>query len=808
MADWPDYLDAFKYLLRPVAGNTDPRRPFQDLRDRLNPRFAALLFYGDENWTDFDDTSLISTLRAWGQDAGAEWQYWETILASVRTGDDNAYQALESLVAAWERVEAAAKPQKNLDYRAGEDPKGTQYYKWDNKRGYLYAETARAPEGKWLTWDEHFKQQQRVQRGQAASEGALLPGETRLKAYLNDGATIYGTKFYAMRADGIYVYRENERTEWQPYEYWQNEARVSFSLMVGGSTYEINPMGLQQAAVLLDTCGMGQTVLYARTGASAGFTRVSRIGSIRDITVQYTEADAREANRNLTPEAKAYLLGTVLLPLQTPNLLTPTTPKAKLVLKLAEMANIKGAKEKKELTKIWVPDETPGLLKKYLSPARPSAKAPDVQEVREKSGEKRSEALRRYNRCKQEINWTQADNDVLLAEIRSTREALRAWAPDLPDQDYERIFTRWQELHRKLAKRVDLNNEISKIRSAETRELELFTASPSLQEQRNAMNDRLKQLPDDKFERSLKGIVITARKAAETRLASVVQWWMEEAETKVIPALEKINNLENWESPQRMELKKKLAEQTASAEKILAGAVRFGGYCLTNERLAQAYPSDRASFLADALKNVQRYQREGNIVRREVIGAQRNKKSSGAERRLEVGASEVEFFVRGRGAELKVDSRKALLALEQLDIRQALEKAGVPEKQLQTRGLKELLMERGYTEFEGGITFAPSSGKICATVKDLRLLTKDNWTSAFKSGRTTTFWTGADCKELVYGTAANAPAKKEFLDATLMKCTATMKGRSLSVTIPADAKRDGISRLLGEITGLAVEFKD
>ncbi|WP_157596821.1 hypothetical protein [Streptacidiphilus rugosus] len=355
MAEWQEYLDAFKYLLRPITDDDDPRRVGRAERDQWNPRFAALLFYGDENWVDLDDRVLIETLQQWGAGAGYEWAFWDEVLASHRDENVRAgYAALAYLVAAWEHGQGreAAVPQKNISW-TGKHPAETKWYKWDGKQ-YLYA--ASRDSTVWLTWDERFKAQQELLRTkQEIQPAGRADGTVQLTGYLYDGAVLRGTKYYALAPDGAYVYGPEKygtyvpnsgedaqgTGNWQTYDYWKGKAEshpVVFTLnLVEAGRHEVSFANVGEASRFLEKCRISNPMhlLSGLTRQPEPGFKVNYRGKFTEVTFTFDKVAAEEAARGEVGTREAYVLNNQML-------LIPTTLRARVALGLARRVRTAG----------------------------------------------------------------------------------------------------------------------------------------------------------------------------------------------------------------------------------------------------------------------------------------------------------------------------------------------------------------------------------------------------------------------------------------------------------------------------------
>jgi hypothetical protein len=207
-----------------VPAVDEGRTAYQGEIEQLSPQFGWLVFE-DDKWFEYDNDRIVRILQRPGQE-------WLTDDEGAQLENATLYGTLDSflpwfkqLVEGWaagERGigsagEAAASQVlgiENPNYAAYPLP-GTEFYKYDSVQGYLYADRADASE--WRTFEARVDAS-RV--GEAPAAGSVLRG------YLYAQSVIAGTKYYAQRPDGSYVYSDREYGDdehgWQPYEYWQN----------------------------------------------------------------------------------------------------------------------------------------------------------------------------------------------------------------------------------------------------------------------------------------------------------------------------------------------------------------------------------------------------------------------------------------------------------------------------------------------------------------------------------------------------------------------------------------------------------
>lgn len=210
------------WLRLPVEDTDAERSARKSDIETLSTRLGSLVFE-DERWYEFDSDRIQRIMQRTGQEWLDDGQVSE--FESLTGGDDlGAFVSwFEPVLTGWERGEggvagdgeyATVRGLANPNFDADPVP-GTQFYKYDPAEGYLYAESADATE--WRTLEERFD---------AARQSAGITREDgRLHGYPHAQATIPGTRYYALRDDGVYVYSDREYGDddhgWQPYEYWQ-----------------------------------------------------------------------------------------------------------------------------------------------------------------------------------------------------------------------------------------------------------------------------------------------------------------------------------------------------------------------------------------------------------------------------------------------------------------------------------------------------------------------------------------------------------------------------------------------------------
>jgi len=220
-----DAVDKFKKWLS-VPAEDEERSAYQAAIEQLSPQFGSLVFE-DDKWFEYDNDRIVRILQRPGQE-------WLTDDEVSRLENATLYGTLDSflpwfkeIVEGWEAGEKGTGPagagaavsqvlgieNPNYAYPLA----GTEFYKYDPVQGYLYAGRADAPDSTWTTLE--------------AREDAFRASETSaaegvLRGYLYAQSVLSGTKYYAQKPDGSYVYSDREYGDdehgWQPYEYWQN----------------------------------------------------------------------------------------------------------------------------------------------------------------------------------------------------------------------------------------------------------------------------------------------------------------------------------------------------------------------------------------------------------------------------------------------------------------------------------------------------------------------------------------------------------------------------------------------------------
>jgi hypothetical protein len=216
-------VDKLKDWLRlPVEDSDGERAVRKSEIEALSPRFGGLVFE-DERWYEYDADRINQILQRHGQEWLDGTQVTE--LESLTDADDLGYLLawFEPVLTGWESGEAGVAGAQadtgqelgiaNPNYAVDPVP-GTQFYKYDPTRGYLYADTENAVD--WWTLEERVD----------AARPAEVPVQDnwRQRGYPNTQATIPGTRYYTLRND-VYLYNDREYGDddhgWQPYEYWQ-----------------------------------------------------------------------------------------------------------------------------------------------------------------------------------------------------------------------------------------------------------------------------------------------------------------------------------------------------------------------------------------------------------------------------------------------------------------------------------------------------------------------------------------------------------------------------------------------------------
>lgn len=221
-----DAVDKFKKWLS-VPAEDEERSAYQGAIEQLSPQFGSLVFE-DDKWFEYDNDRIVRILQRPGQE-------WLTDDEVTRLENATLYGTLDSflpwfkeIVEGWEAGERGTGPAsageavsqvlgiENPNY-ASYPLAGTEFYKYDPVQGYLYADRADAPNSQWATFEA---------REDASRTSETSAAEGVLHGYLYAQSVISGTKYYAQKPDGSYVYSDSEYGDdehgWQGYEYWQN----------------------------------------------------------------------------------------------------------------------------------------------------------------------------------------------------------------------------------------------------------------------------------------------------------------------------------------------------------------------------------------------------------------------------------------------------------------------------------------------------------------------------------------------------------------------------------------------------------
>lgn len=211
-----DAVDRLKEWLSVPAG--EERSVYQGEIEQLSPRFGSLVFE-DDKWFEYDNDRIARILQRPGQEWLTDDELTQLENATLYGTLDSFLPWFKEIVQGWEAGErgvgasgAVSGGIANPNYASYPLP-GTEFYKYDSVQGYLYADRADAPDSQWSTFE-------------ARVDASRAPAGDALRGYLYAQSVISGTKYYAQKPDGSYVYSDREYGDdehgWQPYEYWQN----------------------------------------------------------------------------------------------------------------------------------------------------------------------------------------------------------------------------------------------------------------------------------------------------------------------------------------------------------------------------------------------------------------------------------------------------------------------------------------------------------------------------------------------------------------------------------------------------------
>lgn len=221
-----DAVDRLKQWLC-VPAEDEERAAYQREIEQLSPQFGSLVFE-DDNWFEYDNNRIARILQRPGQEWLTDGEVTQLENATLYGTLGSFLPWFKEIIEGWEAGERGTGPAgageavsqvlgiENPNY-ASYPLAGTEFYKYDSRQGYLYADRADAPDSQWLTFEA------RVDASRASQAPAV---ESVLRGYLYAQSVISGTKYYAQKPDGSYVYSDREYGDdehgWQPYEYWQN----------------------------------------------------------------------------------------------------------------------------------------------------------------------------------------------------------------------------------------------------------------------------------------------------------------------------------------------------------------------------------------------------------------------------------------------------------------------------------------------------------------------------------------------------------------------------------------------------------
>ncbi len=230
----PDTVDKLiDLLILPVGGLEDDTRP-QAMESEIKKVSEDLgwLVFEDAKWFEYDGRRIEDTLDPWlSDDLASEF---DTVAQSAQLAEFLTW--VENLIAAWKSGEAGVSAQtgaegegtgalrglKNPSFEPDRVP-GTEFYKYQDSQ-YLYAAMADAPADRWKTLEDRYDDK-------AAAAGPVPSADAAIRGYPYASSVLPGTRYY--RLDGEkYLYGPTEfgaADEWQPYEYWQEQAGVEES---------------------------------------------------------------------------------------------------------------------------------------------------------------------------------------------------------------------------------------------------------------------------------------------------------------------------------------------------------------------------------------------------------------------------------------------------------------------------------------------------------------------------------------------------------------------------------------------------